>query len=389
MKSDVANIQLKERRKVSFAQGALIAVVLVIATKFCTLPSVLAGAAGSKAVWVVMLLVAWEFAILFFAAKTAKCGGILALPLKRGIRIPLLLLFALFFALKLTAFAREISTYYALSLFENMPVLPIMIIHLAACALLARQGYMAIGRLMEIFVWLFVFVFLFVVIFTRSDGDLFNTLGMFSPDLTGMGKGFYRGLAWFGDGVILSFLDLSGETRFSPHAKGIPTPPVRTRAKKKIVLAAALFSLLLVVLFHAVFTSVYGDAAKMTDYAFIKLSAFKANADELGSADWPVLILWALVSCLYIALLFLSGRECFLGIRGKSQGQKGNVAIPFLLFGLIAVLVSTIWLDEEGDYERFMTKIMSFVSILAAVASVGTGIFALSLKKGGKHEEQN
>ena len=388
MKSDVSSIQRNQTRKVSYTEVALLAVILLIATKFCTLPSVLAGITGSKAIWAVLILSVIELTILFFSVKTAKCGGLLALPMKRALKVPLLLLFLAFFALKLAAFTREISTYFALSLFENIPVLPVMILLLVSCSLIARKGYMAIGRLAEIFLWLFVFVLLFVLIFTRTEGDFFNALAMFSPDLSGLGKGVFCGLAWFGDGAMLSFLDLRGETRFSPHARGIEPPPAESKAKRRIAFAAAFLSVLLVVIFFAVFTSSYGDAAKMTDYAFIKLSAFKANTDELGSADWPVIILWSILSCLYVALLLLSGAECLNGLRRTPQKKKSPIS--FSLLGGAAIPFALFFLDEEGDYSDFMTRVMCVITLVAALAAIGVGVYSLiRARQGGSRENEN
>ncbi|MBO4472398.1 MAG: hypothetical protein J5765_01180 [Clostridia bacterium] len=363
----------------TYSQAALIGVLAVIATKFCTLPAILAGIAGSKAVWAALILVAAEIAILGCALSVAKQGGLSALPLKKGVRVPLALLFLVFFALKLTALSREIASYFALSLFENVAVLPILILLLLTAALLAEKGYRAIGRMLEILIWLFLFVILFVLVFTRTEGDLFNALGMLSPDLKGLGEGAFKGAAWFGDGVILAFLDLSNEKSDTPAEK---------KTRGRITFAAAFASVLIVVTFYAVFTSVYGDAAKMTNYAFIKLSAFKANADELGSADWPVIILWSVVSCLYLALLFLSGKESLRMIGGKEDSRKSRI-LSFLLLGGTATILSTLFLAEEGDYAAFMTKVMSVVTILAAAASVGVGIYAIKKGKGEMNEKAN
>lgn len=372
MKSDVAALQLKQPRKLSFAQGALLGVILVIATKFCTLPSLLAGAAGSKAVWVAALLTVIDGITAFFCFQTARRGGLPALDLPRGVKIALYAFFTLFFAMKLSAFSREIATYYALSLFENVPVLPVMLLLLTACALLARKGYAALGRMAEIFVWLFAFVFLFVVIFTRSEGDLFNALGMFNPNFSGFGKGVLYGLGWFGDTAVIAFFDLSG-------ADPLPLKPNKT--KRRIAFAAALFCFLLVTIFFAVFTSSYGDAAKMTDYAFIKLSAFKANTDELGSADWPVIILWSIVTTLYLTLTLLSGKECLRGLI-KSDGD----AFPLALLCGATILFSAFFLDEEGDYQSFMKKVASVAALLAIVFSVGVGVFSTVKNKGEQRE---
>ncbi len=377
MKSNVADVQLQERRKLSYGEGALLAVVLVIATKFCTLPSVLAGAAGSKALWVAATLTAAELCAVFFAVKTARAGGVPSLPLPRGVKVGIYAFFALFFTLKLAAFARELSTYYALSLFENVPVLPIMVLLLFACALLARKGYTAMGRMMEVFAWLFAFVFLFAIIFTRTEGDLFNALGMFSPDFSGFGKGLLGGLAWYGDAAAICFFDLRGK-------EGVTDPSANKKTKFKIAFAAASFSFLMIALFFAVFTASYGDAAKMTDYAFIKLSAFKANTDELGSADWPVIILWSVVTTLYLTVVLISAKESLLGATQK-EGSKS--LLPYFVLGGAALLFSAGFLDEEGDYQSYMTKVASVLSLLAIGATAGLGIY--SLAKGTNHEKQN
>ena len=184
--TDVQGIQLEQSRKVSFSQYALITVVLFLATKVCTLPSVLAEAAGAKAVWVVLILFAAECLLLYFATKTARAGGLFALDLPRGVKVAAGGVLLLYFALKLAAFTREVSTYFALSLFENVPVLPISVILLVFTCLFVCGGYASLGRVLEIFVWLFVFVFLFVIIFTRTEGDLFNALAILNADTEGM-----------------------------------------------------------------------------------------------------------------------------------------------------------------------------------------------------------
>ena len=241
----------------------------------------------------------------------------------------------------------------------------------------------------EIFMWLFVFVFLFVVIFTRAEGDLFNALGMFNPDLAGLGKGVFWGLGWYGDAAVISFIDLSGETRFSPHTKGIPDQGKQSKAKRRIVVAAALFCFLTITVFYAVFTSVYGEAAKMTDYAFIKLSAFKANTDELGSADWPVIILWSIVTTLYVTLLMIAGRESIYGAINKPEPQK-RTPFPYAVLGVAAVLFSMFFLEEEGDYQIIMTKAVNVFTIVASALTVGLGVFCIiKHKKEGGYEKQD
>ena len=380
MKSEVSAIRLAQYRKVSYTECALIGVILVIATKFCTLPSILTGAAEAKAIWAAAILTAMEFLVAFFAIKTAKLGGIPTLDLPRGAHILLYLFFTLFFTIKISAFTREVSTYYALSLFENVPVLPVMILTLIASVLIARKGYMAIGRMLEMILWLFVFVFLFVVIFTRSEGDLFNAIAMFSPDVTGLGRAVAVGAAWYGDSAVLAFLDLRGEERLSSHAPILPPSPEKRKTKRKILFAAALFSFFTVLVFYAVFIAAYGDAAKMTDYAFIKLSAFKANTDELGSADWPVIILWSVVTTVYLTLLMIAAIECLYGLANKEREAKPSL-LPSLLLGAAAITLSLLFLDEEGDYERFMSGIANIFGFLSMGVTIGIGVIALLRNK--------
>jgi len=373
--TDVQGIQLKRDRKVSFSQYALIAVALFLATKACTLPSVLADAAGAKAVWVVLILFAAECVLLYFCTKTARAGGLFALDLPRGARIAAGSILLLFFALKLAAFTREISTYFALSLFENVPVLPVSVILLVFTCLFAYGGYASLGRVLEIFVWLFIFVFLFVIIFTRTEGDLFNAIAIVNADTEGMGRGIFRALGWFGDSAVVALLDLSGTRQTKEKGKS----GSERLGNSKILAAALGVSCLLLVVFYAVFTSVYGEAARMTDYAFIKLSAFRANTDELGSADWPMITLWSVLSFVYLGLILLAGKECALGIFGKSGRKAEKTA--FALLSLFALVLSVLVSDEAAAHETFMTGVMSIATIIAGAVSALAGGAALYKSK--------
>jgi len=368
--TDVQSIQTTQTRKVSFSEYALIAVVLFLATKACTLPSVLAEAAGAKSVWVILMLFAMECVLLYFATKTARQGGLFALDLPKWTKTAAGIFLLLFFALKLAAFTREISTYFALSLFESVPVLPISVILLVFTCLFAHGGFASLGRVLEIFVWLFVFVFLFVIIFTRTEGDLFNALAIFSPDVTGMGRGAFHALGWFGDAAVVSLIDLSGTES---------TPKSTTKGKNKMLFAALGLSCLLLVTFYAVFTSVYGEAARMTDYAFIKLSAFRANTDELGSADWPMITLWSVLSFAYLGLILLAGKECAVGVSHKEGRKAGKVA--FALLSIFALVLSVLVSDEASAHEKFMTGVMSAAALVAGAVTIAMGAVSIYKSK--------
>ena len=369
----MTNSLLQSPRKVSYAQFALIALVLFLATKFCTLPSVLAEEAGAKSVFSALILFFADCLLLYFAMKTAKQGGLFSLDIPRGFKIAAGIPLLLFFALKLAAFSREIATYFALSLFESVPVLPISVILFLFLCLFADKGFAAIGRVLEIFVWLFVFVFLFVIIFTRTEGDLFNALAIVSPDFDKVGGALFKCLGWYGDTALLILLDLREKA---------PTVAASTPKKHKTIFAAAAFSFLALLVFYIVFTAVYGDAAKMTDYAFIKLSAFKANTDELGSADWPMITLWSVLSFSYLALVLLAGKECILQLfrkEGKTTGRWAFAAIVFF-----SLLFSFFLLDEEKEYHTFMTKVMNVVTLVAGALTLAAGAAALYKEKNEK-----
>ncbi|MBP5404554.1 MAG: GerAB/ArcD/ProY family transporter [Clostridia bacterium] len=361
------NPLLQAPRKVSYAQFALIALVLFLAMKVCTLPSVLAEEAGAKSVWAALFLFLTDCILLYFAMKTAKQGGLFSLDIPRGWKIAAGIPLLLFFALKLSAFSREVSTYFALSLFESVPVLPISVILLVFLCLFADKGFAAIGRTLEIFVWLFLFVFLFVIIFTRTEGDLFNALAIFSPDLDKVGGALFRCLGWYGDTTLLLLLDLREPPAVAPKKKNAP------------IFATVAFSFLSLLVFYVVFTAVYGEAAKMTDYAFIKLSAFKANTDELGSADWPMITLWSVLSFSYLALILLAGKECLLQLFRKEGKKAGRWA--FAALSLFALLFSFFLLDEEKEYHTFMTKAMNLVTLAAGIVTIASGAAALYKEK--------
>ena len=75
-------------------------------------------------------------------------------------------------------------------------------------------------------------------------------------------------------------------------------------------------------------------------------------------------------------------------IGGKEDSRKSRI-LSFLLLGGTATILSTLFLAEEGDYAAFMTRVMSVVTILAAAASVGVGIYAIKKGKGEMNEKAN
>ena len=90
--------------------------------------------------------------------------------------------------------------------------------------------------------------------------------------------------------------------------------------------------------------------------------------------------------CALLSWMLLS-REPEVG-----NGKKGKAVLfglSFLLLGGVATVLSTLLLDEDGDYVSFMTRVMNVVTILAAASTIGVGIYALAKGKGGKHEEKN
>ena len=127
----------------------------------------------------------------------------------------------------------------------------------------------------------------------------------------------------------------------------------------------------------------------MTDFAFIKLSAFKANTDELGSADWPVIILWAIVGIIYVSMIFLAGRECncFLK-RTAGLPAKKNYSC-FVLLGIAALALSTIFLNKEKDYETYMTRVLNIVTMVAFALTIALGGEAIRENKEQKNEKEN
>ena len=386
-------IQLDRTNKLSYSQFSLLTVVLLLASKVSTLPSVVADAAGSKSVWAILLLFAVECVALFFAMKVARQGGLFRIDAPKWLKITFAVPFLLFFLLKLSAFTREISTYYALSLFENAPVLPISAILLLFVAVYAHKGYASLGRVAEIFLWLSLFVFLFVIIFTKTEGHLFNALAILSPDFDKLGDGMAKALAWYGDVAVVLFIDLSGNDGrvSSPAEEGTASSEGNKQApkskKKRILFIAIALSFLSLVTFYVVFTSVYGDAAKMTDYAFIKLSAFKANTDELGAADWPMITLWAIFSSTYLALLLLSGKECIEGIRKEVGKNPAHSKVTPGFIVILSLLLSVLLLDETTRYKTFMTNVMSIVTGVALSLTVTLGAIVLYRDKEKRNEE--
>ena len=87
---------------------------------------------------------------------------------------------------------------------------------------------------------------------------------------------------------------------------------------------------------------------------------------------------------MYLTVVLISAKESLLGATQK-EGSKS--LLPYFVLGGAALLFSAGFLDEEGDYQSYMTRVASVLSLLAIGATAGLGIY--SLAKGANHEKQN
>jgi len=81
----------------------------------------------------------------------------------------------------------------------------------------------------------------------------------------------------------------------------------------------------------------------------------------------------------------VAGRESLYGLAGKEKTRKRSL-LPFFLLGIAAAAFAMLFLEEEGDYQQFMTEVGWVFGFSGMAVTAGLGVYTL-VKKGRKNEK--
>ena len=349
---------LDHQNRMTRAEVAICAFMLLTTFRINRLPSVLAEAAGAGGLWVVLVGIAVDLAVLAASLWTARMGGLGALPLHPIAKRILGGLLGLFCLFKGVFYTQDIVGYCMDNLFNQATVWVLVAVGIVMASLLAVKGFAGIGRTALIFGFLSLALVAVSLVFLEPAGETYNLFALFHP--FSFGKGFLKSALWMGDGVLFVFAD----TRENMRAKRRWLWPV-------IGTVAAVLS---IVLFYIDFLYTYGSAGQYIQYAFARMLVNGAP-EVIGAVDWPLMLVWLLMVPPVLGLFFYAACEGARQVCGqhKHKGEGAVIGCAVLAVGLYAALFynkdGALRLVESTAVSTVIWCVLLVVCILAAVAA--------------------
>ncbi len=253
--------------------------------KMSSLPALMYGMASATSYVLIGIVVMVEFLQLGLVLFVSKQGGMDGIREKYGKKTYCLVAFPMLFVvfMKMLVLTQEIVNYVCSFMFYNIAESAIMPVIMLVIFYLGTRGAKAIGRMFELSVWLLPFIVVFGAVFGKAE---LETMYL-TPIFDGMGKDY---LSVIGKYLIFTF-DFSPLLFFKPKIKKV-TP----------IAVCSVLSTAAVIVTYALLYAVYGTASEHASYGFTRLATFSTVISEIGSLDWPSVMLWLIVGVLSLSL---------------------------------------------------------------------------------------
>ena len=255
--------------------------------------------------------------------------------------------FAVYFIMKSLIPIFEQKGYVSLTLYISTPkityFLPIFFVSFYLCS----QKLMALGRIADLIWPITIIGCLFILFLSIENCDFFAFLPVNYHNTTGIIKGAFYSLNWFGDGLY--FLFLIGEF------------DLQKKDTKKIILSC-IFYILLVLLFSFIFYSIFTSIAPRQRYAFTEVSKYSTVINNTGRFDYIgitmilFVTIFSVILPIYFAVSIIS--EIF------------NVKTKMLISAVVnlSLLFFTITFNNNFfPIEQFIIKYCSFFYLFMAL----------------------
>lgn len=302
-------------------QLSIIVFFVPLVFKMAMLPSLLYKESGADSYLSIAILAVAEFLqmglVLFIASKGGMYGikELYGANVQRALALPLVFVMGV----KSLIFITEIYSYVCDYLFYNISVAPIIVLLLLVFFYLALKGVKTIGRIFELSMWFIPIIILF--------GILFGKVQLFPNYLTPL---FDRGAAGFFGGLdkyIIYAFDFSPLLFFK----------IEKKKNVRIIISSVLCVAALVGCYILLIAS-YGRATFLVNDAFARLASFNTVVSEIGSLDWPSVMLWLTTAICSVALKFAAMGETVKYFNIKKGIGLGGICITI---GILLIWVFT------------------------------------------------
>lgn len=317
--------------------------------KMSALPSMLFAEAGTTAYVLIACMTTVEFLQLWLVLWACKEGGIEGVRSKYGKSVAAIVGLPMFFIVfcKMIVLTQEIVAYVGDFLFYNVPQSAILPVLLLMVFYLGTRGARSIGRMYELSIWLIPLIVLFGLFFGKADIDVSYLAPVFDGD-----AGTYFG-------AVKKYLMYTFD--FSP----LLFMGVRIKRPAPVLLCS-IGSVGAVTTVYALLFATYGNASFLAQAGFARLASFNTVISEIGSLDWPSVLLWLTTGTLSLSLKVAAIDRVSDMMRMKKAGTAVFcLSIWAVLFFAVDTLDKAVRVVTSGvQYGVFFAEILLPVIML-------------------------
>lgn len=366
-------------------QYGILAFLLSFVFKFSLLPGLIAEVAGRDMWLVITSAVLIEAGMLAVIVRISALGGMEAVKERYGTAVYLALALpaAMLFTVKCAVYMSEVNTFTTSYLFYNVSAEAAGVILAVAIVFLGVRAAKGIGRVAEIALWLIPILILIGAVFGKIKVEPSYVRPVAADGIGPIASAFDRSLFWFFDYTPLLFFRLKTNESASERkparsggARGEGAGKTALRSLKKYapVIGGALGAVLIIPALYAVFVMTYGMSGHLVGNAFSSLGSFNVVNTEIGSIDWPAIVLWLCFAVIVLSVLvFAAGRTA------ESVGVPLPVA-AIVVAVVASILTETLFYNSEKAV-RFALGAVRYVTAAVSVALTAAALVLLDIKK--------
>ncbi len=348
--------------KIRREQIALIIFFIPMVFKLSVLPSLLAKTSMTDATLSIGMLLITEFCHLAIILAIVHLGGVKKLSEIIGKKPAFLVLspLLLVYLAKLVIFGEEAVNYVSFFLFYNVKHWGVKAVIFMTAFYLATKGAKCFGRIAELCIYIVPIILLFGFLFGKVSATPEYALPLFSEGFSPIWEGYQQYIFWAFDFSPLLFFEFD-DTEYllkKPHTKHRRFPYI-------LVSSVVCFGIIIAI--YAFFFMNYGEATPLIDHAFARLATFNVVSTQVGSIEWPSVILWLVTSILLLSIkIFACDKTTeLLGVPSRVGGGVISVVALLLVYFVVKDMATAI--EYATGILRWITLAIELVVPLAMI----------------------
>lgn len=300
----------------------------------------MADAVGSSGTFLISLYMVLELAAFFVIYKFILTGGTVLLENSKSkpvFKFLSAVLAANFFFKLVLMYAGTVLFTHEL-LFETVSPAEITLTLIIPVVYVACKGIRVISRTAEFLIWLIIAVLAVNLVFLKVFPDFSSNLPLLNGSFGDLVKAGDKFFFWFGDLTPLMF--------------------VKLKSSKRNYVKLSVFSSWVIVIFGIVLMyAFYGKAAPYVSNVIVKVASFNQFAAKLGRLDWTGMIVWLLMSLIFLSVYFWGF------VQAATQVLKSRKLV--WIIGVGGLLAAEIFVKDATQIVQFALTKITWLAITA------------------------